>query len=188
MLTQDPVRIPDVPGKISFVTIDDKEYVRFLIRRQYSAEKKYTEQDRVLIGRRCETMPGLMYPNENYEKYFGEKEEEIMSGALTPEEEAFTRKNKTLGVYMPFFEALYHEFRQQTRKRPDNRLNLYKAESLNRVLKPLKEIMQGEDYAELLGLAEAGGKDEESGMSHSDVMILLTQYKSALAKYRRGDS
>ncbi len=132
-------------------------------------------------------MPGLMYPNENYEKFFGEKEEEAMSGTMTPEEEEFTRKNRIYGTYVPFFEALYHEFRQQTRKRPDNRLNPYKAESLNRVLKPLKEMMQDEEYAELLGLAEAGEKDED-GMSCSDAMILLTQYKSALAKYRRGHS
>ena len=52
MLTQDPVRIPDIPGKISFVTIDDKEYVRYLIKCKYNAEKKYTEQERVVIGRR----------------------------------------------------------------------------------------------------------------------------------------
>ena len=44
--------------------------------------------------------------------------------------------------------------------------------------------MQGEDYAELLGLIKAGD-GEDGGMNHNDAMILLTQYKAALAKYRR---
>lgn len=51
------------------------------------------------------------------------------------------------------------------------------------MLKPLYEMMKGEEYAGLLGLVESG--DGEDEMSCSDVMILLTQYKSALAKYRR---
>ena len=60
-------------------------------------------------------------------------------------------------------------------------MNEYKAESLNQVLVPLKEMMEGEDYAELLGLIGTG----EDGMSYGDAMILLTQYRSALAKFYR---
>ena len=60
-------------------------------------------------------------------------------------------------------------------------MNEYKAESLNQVLVPLKEMMEGEDYAELLGLIGTG----DDGMSYGDAMMLLTQYKSALAKFRR---
>lgn len=183
MLTQDPVRIPDLPGKISYVTVDGKEYVRYLISRRYNPEKKYTEQERVIIGRKCREMPGLMYPNENYEIYFDDKENGAMSEAMTPEEERFVRKDKTYMMFSPFFDALYFEFKAQARKNPDSRLNRYKTESLNQVLKPLKEMMQDEEYAQFLGLAEAGEKDEESGMSHADVMILLTQYKCALSKY-----
>ena len=44
--------------------------------------------------------------------------------------------------------------------------------------------MRNEKYAELLGLIDAGENGEE-GMNHGDVMILLTQYKSALGKYHR---
>ena len=42
-------------------------------------------------------------------------------------------------------------------------------------------MMRGEEYAELLGLIGTG----EEGMSYGDAMILLTQYKSALAKFYR---
>lgn len=46
------------------------------------------------------------------------------------------------GVNMPFFESLYNEFRHQTQRSPDNRVNEYKAECLNRVLEPLKDMMR----------------------------------------------
>ena len=43
--------------------------------------------------------------------------------------------------------------------------------------------MQGEGYSGLFGLIEAD--DGENGMTYVDAMILLTQYKSALAKWHR---
>ena len=178
MLNQDPVKIPEMPGKITFVKIDGKEYVRYLAGRKYNADRKYNEPEWIVIGRRSETMPGLMYPNDNYEQLFGDEREE---NAMTAEETKFTRKKELYALYVPFFEALYYEFRQQTRRSPDNRVNEYKAECLNRVLEPLKDMMEGEDYAELLGLIGTG----EDGMSYGDAMILLTQYKSALAKFYR---
>ena len=185
MEIQAPVKIPDIPGRISFSKIEGKEYVRYQTDRKYNANKKYNEPERVMIGRRCESIPELMYPNENYERLFVNKEaEETMEETMTPEEEKFVRDNKTYGLYGPFFDALYFEFRQQTRKRPDELLNGYKAETLNKVLRPLREMMQGEEYAELLGPVIAGD-EEGNGMTFGDVMILLTQYKSALTKYRR---
>ena len=82
-----------------------------------------------------------------------------MDENMTPEEEKFARDNKTYGLYGPFFDAMYFEFRQQTRKRPDELLNGYKAETLNKVLRPLREMMQGEEYAELLGPVIAADED-----------------------------
>ena len=52
------------------------------------------------------------------------------------------------------------------------------------MLLPLKEMMKGEEYAELLGLISTA-EDGEEGMNYGDVMILLTQYKSALTKFHR---
>ena len=183
MTQQKLVKIPEIQGKITFMKKDEKEYVRYLAGQKYDRERKYNVPEWVVIGRRSETMPGLMYPNDNYEQYFGE-EKAGADGEMTPEEAAFTRDSWTYDLYYPFFEALYFEFRQQAKRRPDCPVSRYKAECLNRVLAPLKEMMQEEDYARLLGLIGAGD-NEEGGMSHSDAMILLTQYKSALAKYRR---
>ena len=107
-----------------------------------------------------------------------------MEESKTPEEEQFSRDSSTYTLYNSFFEGLYHEFKQQTRKNADLYINGYKADSINKVLLPLKEMMQGEPYAELLGLISSIEYGEE-GMTYSDAMILLTQYKSALAKYHR---
>lgn len=184
MYTRDPVKIPDLPGKISFTKANETEYVRYQTERPYNPERKYTEPERVVIGKRIETMPGLMYPNDNYEKYFDEKGEQDMETAMNPEERDFTEKNKIYGMYLPFFDALYYEFKQQTRKRPDERLSHCKAECLNRVLGPLKNMMKDEEYADLLP-SIGSDADGEDGMSCSDVMIILTQYKSALEKYHK---
>ena len=184
MLNQDPVKIPEIPGKITCVTIDKKEYIRYLAGRKYNAEKKYSEAEWVAIGRKCEEEPGLMYPNDNYEKYFADGETGAGEAEMTAGEAAFLRRHQTLELYGSFFEALYHEIKQQTRKRPESPVNAYQAESVNKVLGPLREMMKDEAYAGLLGLIETGA-EEEGGMSYSDAMILMTQYKSALAKYRR---
>ena len=181
MLTQNPVKIPAVRGKISFLQKDGKEYVRYLTGRQYNAEKGYTESYWVEIGRKIEEMPGLMFPNDNYEKIF-EEEGEGMDKTMTPQEQLFVRNHSTYELCFMFFDGIYHEFKQQTRKRADEPVNPYKAESINKVLRPLQEMMKDEEYAGFLGLIETGG---EEGMSYSDVMLLLTQYKSALGKYRR---
>lgn len=157
----------------------DTEYVRYLAGRKYNAEKQYTEADWVLIGRRSESMPGLMYPNERYDTIFRGEDEE-----MTTEEEKFAGNCHTYEMYFPFFTGLYNEFRQQTRKKAEEQVNAYKAESINKVLRPLQEMMKHEDYAALLGLIEPEGEEQE-GMSYSDAMILLTQYKSALAKFHR---
>ena len=111
-------------------------------------------------------------------------EDEEMEENMTPEEAQFAEENHIYEMYSPFFTGLYNEFRQQTRKRADEEVNAYKAESINKVLRPLKKMMEKEEYAEMLGLIDPG-KDGEAGMSFSDAMILMTQYKSALAKFHR---
>jgi len=183
MLIQDPVRIPDTPGRISYKRKGKTEYVQFLTACKYDQTKKRSEADRILIGRRCEEMPGLMFPNDNYYLYFDE-EGQKMNEPMTAEESRYILNNKTYELYMPFFDGVYHEFKQQTRKNAEMPVNPYKAESINKVLMPLKEMMQEESYAALLELIRVPDEKAE-GMTYGDVMILLTQYKSALSKFRR---
>ena len=184
MLTQGPVKIPNLPGKINFMRKDGKEYVRYLAGRKYNPQKGHTEPDWILIGRRIEEMPGLMYPNDNYDLYIKE-EADPMEEAMNQEEQLYVQRNGTYGLYVSFFDGIYHEFKQQTRKKADEPVNRYKAESINKILQPLREMMKDEEYSGFLGLIETGEENGEEGMSYSDVMILLTQYKSALGKYHR---
>ena len=187
MIVQEPVKIPESPGRIRYMKKEDKEYVLYLTGRKYNTEKHYNEPDWVLIGRQTDEMPGLMYPNDNYERYFGEENKE-MEQSMTPAEQLYIRNKSTYGLYITFFDGLYHEFKQQARKKADEPVNRYKAESLNKVLQPLKQMMKDEEYADLLGLIKIRNEVDKKGMSHSDVMILMTQYKSALVKYHRNHS
>ena len=184
MLTQDPVKIPEIPKKIRFKEKDGTSYVQYLEERKYDSDKKHNVPNWVNIGKKIEAMPSMMYPNDNYERLFCEEEREAMEESRTAEEEQYARDTSTYTLYNSFFEGLYHEFKQQTRKNADLYINGYKADSINKVLLPLKEMMQGEPYAELLGLISSIEYGEE-GMTYSDAMILLTQYKSALTKYHR---
>ena len=185
MTTDTVVKIPRIEGKISTKKRGEKEYVQYLVERRYNAEKKYSEPERILIGRKIEGMPGLMYPNNNYELFL-EAEGRQTEEEMTPEEQDYVRQNDTYNLYIPFFEGLYHELKQLTHARgSEGRVNRYKAESINKVLAPLKEMMKDEAYAEFLGFIDIGDNRRE-GMSYSDAMILMTQYKSALARYRKG--
>lgn len=66
------VEIPDVPGKINQVKKGKAIYVRYVVGRTYHPEKKYNVPDQRIIGKRSESNPEKMVPNENYMKYFGD--------------------------------------------------------------------------------------------------------------------
>lgn len=68
------VKIPDVPGKISFFRKGKAAYVRYEVRRIYNPEKKYNVPDFKTIGKRVADDDMHMVPNENFLKYFGDVE------------------------------------------------------------------------------------------------------------------
>lgn len=63
------VKIPDIPGKITISTVKGICYVRYETGRTYHPERQNTTPVRVTIGRVADE-DGMMYPNENYFKYF----------------------------------------------------------------------------------------------------------------------
>ena len=184
MLILTPVKIPYSHGKIRFMKKEDgREYVLLLKEREYNTEKKYSEPKWILIGKRISSMPGLMYPNQSYEDFF-EREANEMEEELTTEELLYIHNKGIYDMYDPFFDSVFHEIKQQSRKNAEKPLNQYKVDSINKILQPLLEMMKDEEYAGLLSLIKTGESYDEK-MSYSDVMILLTQYKSALTKYHR---
>ena len=72
-------------------------------------------------------------------------------------------------------------------------MNEEKVERLNQLLEPLKEMLQDEEYAELLELIpmpekETDEKDDKGkmkGLTYSDVAIILNHYKNLMNRYFR---
>ena len=74
--------------------------------------------------------------------------------------------------------GLYDEMKDLTKKSSKETLNEFKIKSLNRVLKPLKELLKDQPTAMFLDLLE-----DDSLPTNSDVVIVLSQYLSAMNKY-----
>ena len=177
-----PVKIPEVPGKITFDRKNDAVYVRYLISNRYDRERKYAIPQRKEIGVRIENMPTMMMPNENYIKYFTREGKEMKDAEgtgeiLTETEEEYSERRVLYKRYRAFFEELFYEIKAQSRGRLEAVVPEYQVAAVNRVLRPLKEMMEGEEYSEMLEMIE------ESGMSYGDAVVLLCNYKTALSRY-----
>lgn len=74
--------------------------------------------------------------------------------------------------------GLYEEMKDLTKKSSKETLNEFKIKSLNRVLKPLRELLKDQPTAMFLDLLE-----DDSLPTNSDVVIVLSQYLSTMKKY-----
>lgn len=79
-----------------------------------------------------------------------------------------------------FLESAYVEMKDFSKKNPDAALNERKVKSLNRILKDIKEILANEPTASYMDIL-----DEEMLPSNSDVVLTMSQYRSALENYRK---
>ncbi len=80
---------------------------------------------------------------------------------------------------------LASEIADLSKKQPDGLVNAFKVGQINRVLKPLKEIMADEPSAAFLDLvAEVEDRAEKSRNSYSDVAVILSQFREACGEYR----
>lgn len=81
-------------------------------------------------------------------------------------------------------DRLTEEIGTLSKKQPDGLVNPFKVQHINRVLKPLKQIMCNEPSAEFLDyVAEVEERATTSRNSYSDVAVILCQYKEACRKY-----
>ena len=109
------------------------------------------------------------------------------------------------------FDQLYFEFQIQAHRNPHFVVNAYKIQRINKVLVPLKRLMEGKPYGAFLeipeepqevveeellvttGVDQADGDFEDQpvrarktklvGLDYSDVALLLTQYKGAMTRF-----
>ena len=184
-----PVLIPKVKGKIFRDRREGQTYIKYETGQRYDPNRKYYLKDRTVIGVQIPDHPEMMLPNENYLTYFS-KEEEKMTNQEKEAVQAYTNDREYGLMLRDFFEQLFFEFQMQSRKKPNSMVNAYKTERLNRVLKPLKELMQGEPYAAFLEeipmpeTKEAkDGSEITTGLTYSDVALMMTQYKGAVNRF-----
>lgn len=64
------VRIPDVPGKITYRRKSGVDYVYYEYDRTYDPQTRKTNPKRATIGKKSEADPAMMQPNEIYLKHF----------------------------------------------------------------------------------------------------------------------
>lgn len=79
-----------------------------------------------------------------------------------------------------FLESAYVEMKDFSKKNPDSALNERKVKSLNRILKDIKDILVNEPTASYMDIL-----DEELLPSNSDVVLTMSQYRSAMENYRK---
>ena len=206
-----PVKIPKAPGKITFRKMTDKTYVLYETGRVYNPTKKSNTPKRTMIGLQIRNAPTLMLPNENYEKYFGKDGEEKMTAKERAAAENYEITCNDFWMLNCMFEQLYFEFQIQAHRNPHFVVNEYKIQRINKVLVPLKRMMEDKSYGAFLEIPEEprevveeemlettmlnpeDGSPEEQpvrsrktkmiGLDYSDVALLLTQYKGAMTRF-----
>lgn len=188
MYLNQPVLIPSVKGKIIFQKKGETSYVMYETGRAYDPNRRYTIPERRVIGVRIPGRPDMMLPNENYLTYFP-KGAEKMTEQEKETIETYTQEREYGRMLRDFFDQLFFEFQTQSRRTPNQVINAYKAERLNRVLKPLKELMREEPYAaflEEIPMPETSvneGKETTTGLTYSDAALMMTQFKGAVNRY-----
>ena len=184
-----PVLVPKVPGKITFRKTGESTYVLYETGRRYDPDRRFNLVDRKNIGVQIPGRAEMMLPNENYLRYFPKGGSE-----MTEEEEKlvqeYTEEREHGLMVRDFFEQMYYEFQTLARKKPNSVVNLFKVERLNRVMGMMKEMMQGEEYAMFLEeipepeeVENEDGTIIRTGLTYSDVSMILTRYKTAEKRF-----
>jgi len=79
----------------------------------------------------------------------------------------------------PVFKALYEEFQELSRKKPDATLNTGKVAIVNRVLVDIKALVSGYPTAKYLDLLS-----DDALPQNSDVVLVMSQYTGALSNFK----
>ena len=189
MFSNHVVPVPKIPGKIVSRTINGSVYVEYETGRVYDPNRKHNIPRRVRIGVKIPGQPGMMLPNENYFSCFPKEEENMTEKEKKAAQDCENEREYGL-MLRDFFDQLFFEFQTQSRKKPNSVVNEYKVERLNRILRPLMEMMRTEAYASFLEEIPApstktaeDGKEILAGLTYSDVALMMTQFKGAVNRY-----
>lgn len=82
-------------------------------------------------------------------------------------------------VLFPLLQAIYGEVKELAKKKQDGALNALKVGMINKVLVQVDELLKEELSAEFLSPL-----DDETLPSNSDAVLVLAQYKAAMAQFK----
>ena len=81
-------------------------------------------------------------------------------------------------VTTPMLKAMYNEFKELSKKKPDGAVSKSKIKIVNRLLKKCREVLNDELSIEYLDLL-----DEDEVPQSSDVVLMLSQYVAAMEQF-----
>lgn len=90
-----------------------------------------------------------------------------------------TEKANLHEVTMPLLTAMYGEFKEFSKKKPDDAVSKAKIKVVNRLLSRCREILASETSIDFLDLL-----DEDEVPQNSDVVLTLSQYVAAMRQFR----
>ena len=96
------------------------------------------------------------------------------SSEYTTAEKAETHDN-----LMPFLDSMFREFQELSKKKPDGALNKRKVEIVNRLLRDIHGIFEGDSTGAYLDLL-----DEDDLPQNSDVVLILGQTVAAMNTFK----
>ena len=79
---------------------------------------------------------------------------------------------------MPLIRAMYEEFKELSKKKPEGALSKAKIALVNRLMEKCREILKGEDALGFLDLLS-----EDDVPQNSDVVLMLSQYVAAMNQF-----
>ena len=89
----------------------------------------------------------------------------------------YTTKEKaqTHDTMTPLLQAMYIEFKELSKKKPDSAVSKSKIKIVNRLLERVKTVLSDEESIEFLDML-----DEDDVPQASDVTLMLSQYVAAM--------
>lgn len=80
---------------------------------------------------------------------------------------------------MPLLEAMYGEFKELSKKKPDAAVSKSKIKIVNRLLERVRTILNDEEVIDFLDIL-----DEDDMPQASDVTLILSQYRAAMGAFK----
>ncbi len=116
-----------------------------------------------------------------------ESEEEDLEEAFA----RYTREMERIAILFKILQGVLEAIRNQSKKKPNEIINSYKARTINQILEEIREQYKDTGYLDLLGLLEESeegqaedGRTVQTGMTYSDAEVLLEHY-AAITKFAR---